>query len=78
MRKNLRIENWKLSWVANAEQKEKDICFTTPQEVKESGYPCITATAPGNVEMDFMREGLLDDIYMGANTVQTQKYENLS
>lgn len=77
MRKKIWVENWELSWVANSEQKEKDICFTTPQQVKQSGYPCITATVPGNVEIDFMREGLLDDIYMGANTVQTQKYENL-
>ena len=77
MRKNIHIENWQLSWVANAEQKAKALCFTTPQEVQQSGYPCVKATVPGNVEIDFMREGLLDDIYMGENTVQTQKYENL-
>lgn len=77
MKKEIRIENWQLAWVANAEVKEKGVCLKTPQDVKDSGYQCIEATVPGNVEIDFMREGLLGDIYMGTNTIDTQKYENL-
>lgn len=77
MKKEIRIENWQLAWVANAEVREKGVCLKTPQDVKDSGYQCIEATVPGNVEIDFMREGLLGDIYMGTNTIDTQKYENL-
>ena len=57
--------------------KRKTFALPRRNRWKNSGYPCVAATVPGNVEIDFMREGLLDDIYMGANTVQTQKYENL-
>ncbi len=77
MKENVRIENWKLAWIPNAELCEKGISLTTAAEAQESGYRVIEATVPGNFELDFMREGLLDDVYMGVNTTKTFELENL-
>ena len=77
MRKNVNIGNWRLAWVDNATLCEKAIDFKRAKDVKKGGCRVIDATVPGGFEIDFMREGLLDDIYMGTNTLQTQKYENL-
>lgn len=77
MKKKVTVGDWQLAWVENATLREKGIEFKRAGDVKKAGRRIIQATVPGNYEIDFMREGLLDDIYMGANTVQTQKYENL-
>ena len=77
MKESIKIENWKLAWIPNAEVCKKGICLTTPCEVENSGYKWIEASVPGNFELDFMREGLLDDVYVGANSVKTQRLENL-
>ena len=77
MKKNVYIENWQLAWLENAAVKANAVCLTTPEEVQNYGCKVIGATVPGNFEIDFMREGLLDDIYMGANSIKTQDLENL-
>ncbi len=33
----------------------------TPKELKESGLTSISATVPGNIEIDLMAEGLIED-----------------
>ena len=77
MRKSMNIENWRLAWVENATLRQDGVALTTGVDVQNYGCKTITATVPGNFEMDFMREGLLDDIYMGTNTLEAQKLENL-
>ena len=77
MKRNISIQDWKLSWIENAVVVKNGICIKTPNDLKGGEYPIIKATVPGNFELDFMREGLLDDVYMGANNVKTQKLENL-
>ncbi len=77
MKKTVLIENWRLTWIENADVRKHAIELKTCADVAKSGYKSIEATVPGNVEIDFMREGLLEDIYMGANSVHTQKLENL-
>ena len=76
MKEQILIQDWKLSWIANAALKEADADPRTPAAVAACGLPVIDATVPGNVELDFMREGILDDIYMGTNSIQTQAFEN--
>ena len=61
----------------NAEVLEKGICLKTPSDVQKGGYQTITASVPGNFELDFMREGLLEDVYVGANAIKAQQLENL-
>lgn len=77
MKKNIFIENWKLAWLENATVNANSVSFTTPKQVENYGCKIIAATVPGNFEIDFMREGLLDDIYVGTGSLETQKYENL-
>ena len=77
MKNSIRIDNWQLAWIENATVNKKAISLKTPKDVKKGKYKSIKASVPGNFELDFMREGLLDDVYMGTNSVQTQKLENL-
>lgn len=77
MKKSIRIDNWQLAWVENKELKERGVSLTTSADVEASGYKTIKASVPGNFELDFMREGLLEDVYYGANSVKTQALENL-
>jgi len=77
MRKTVRINDWKLSWIENAKVKKENISLRTPREVADGGYQAIRASVPGNFELDFMREGILEDVYWGQNTVKTQRLENL-
>ena len=77
MRKNVNIENWRLAWMENATVRDNALNFTCAADIEKNGCRVIDATVPGSYEIDFMREGLLDDVYMGTNTVQTQRYENL-
>ena len=73
MKKEIRIENWRLAWLENAEVKAKNIDLRTPSDVLMGGYPTIEASVPGNFELDFMREGIIEDIYFGENSVKLQK-----
>ena len=77
MKENVYIHNWSLAWLPNNEITANGIVLKTPADVLNGGYRTIPATVPGNFELDFMREGLLDDVYMGANSVKTQVLENL-
>lgn len=77
MKEKIRIENWRLAWLENAEVKAKNIDLRTPSDVLMGGYPTIEASVPGNFELDFMREGIIEDIYFGENSVKMQKLENL-
>lgn len=71
------IENWKLCYVDNQSYKAKNVSFTMPKHVEESGFPIINASVPGNFELDFMREGILDDVYFGINSIKAHRLENL-
>ncbi len=71
------IENWKLCYIDNKTHKERSLAFTTPTQIEKSGFPVIEASVPGNFELDFMREGILEDVYFGVNSVKTHRLENL-
>ena len=77
MKKNVYIGNWRLAWLPNAKVNSENVVLKTPMDVEQGGYPTIAASVPGNFELDFMREGLMDDIYFGDNSVKAQKNENL-
>ena len=47
----------------------------TPKELKNSGLRSISATVPGNVEIDLMAEGLIEDPLVGNNVNDLRKYE---
>ncbi|MBR4217769.1 MAG: glycoside hydrolase family 2 [Bacteroidales bacterium] len=48
----------------------------TPDELKASGWESITATVPGNVELDLVAAGKIDyDIEQGSNVYKLREYE---
>ena len=71
------LNDWKLCWAENKKVKAENIEFKRPSDVLNSGLKIINASVPGNVELDFMREGLLGDVYVGTNAIKTQELENL-
>ena len=77
MRHSISVGDWRLSWVPNRELAASGASPKTAREVEASGRRIIEATVPGNYELDFLREGLLDDLYYGQNCLKTQGYENL-
>lgn len=77
MKHSIAIGNWTLAWIENAQVKAERVCLKTPEDIKNAGYRTIKASVPGNFELDFMREGMIDDIYWGQNTVKAQRFENL-
>ena len=77
MKHSIAIGNWSLAWIENAQVKAERVCLKTPEDIKNGCYRTIKASVPGNFELDFMREGMIDDIYWGQNTVKAQRFENL-
>ena len=77
MKENVKIENWSLAYISNKRVREEKISLTKPAEIRKGKYPVIKASVPGNYELDFMREGLLEDVYVGTNCLKTQELENL-
>lgn len=77
MRKKVSIGNWRLAWLENATVRENAVNFKSGADVEKGGCRVIDATVPGSYEIDFVREGLLDDLYAGTNIIKTQRYENL-
>ena len=71
------VENWKLAYVDNGTYKADKLQIKLPSDVYTKGLPVIDASVPGNFELDFMREGLLDDVYFGVNSIKTHRLENL-
>ena len=71
------IENWKLAYVDNGAYKAEKLQLKTPCEIEQRGLPVIKASVPGNFELDFMREGIIEDVYFGINAIKTHRLENL-
>ena len=77
MERSVLVEGWRLAWKENAKVCAEGFAPKTVQEVEDSGLRILQATVPGSYELDFMREGILEDVYFGANVLETQKLENL-
>jgi len=77
MKSSIKIEGWRVGWLANRELKARGISICSASDLEESAIYTREATVPGNIELDLMREGLLPDIYFGTGSYETQKFENL-
>ena len=77
MKKETVIKGWQLSYAENARVRRDGITVSSALDLEKYGLPSMVATVPGAFELDFMREGLLPDIYYGIGSTVTQKYENL-
>ena len=47
----------------------------SPESVRESGITPITASIPGNVELDMQNAGVLPELFFGKNILQLEEYE---
>ncbi|MBO9607523.1 MAG: hypothetical protein J7639_16295 [Paenibacillaceae bacterium] len=61
---------WQLTYFPQNQFK-----IENPHELRASGAPRITATVPGNVELDLMEAGVLPDLYHGSNIRQLRDWE---
>lgn len=66
---------WSLYYLPNKKLSAAHIDAVGSHELKALDTPCIEATVPGNVELDFMRAGLLPDLFYGENILLAQEYE---
>ena len=48
---------------------------TSPEDLSKSDWPSVSATVPGNVEMDLLAAGLIEDPELGNNINYLRKYE---
>ncbi len=66
---------WKAAFAENYACRE--LCIKTLADAEKFGLPVIDAEVPGNIELDLMKAGLLEDLYYSDNTLNAQKLENL-
>ena len=63
-----------------AKHQEVQNFATTPKTISEletTGFKSIEAKVPGNFEIDLEKEGLLDDLFFGMNTLKAQELEDI-
>jgi len=65
---------WSLYVMPHDELGEKQ--FNSWAQLSESGMQKIPAKVPGNFELDLQRAGLIDDPFMGMNTLDIQELED--
>ncbi len=76
MTEKTQITDWRLAYVANKTAVSEKFNPRRASEVAER-LDFIKADVPGNFELDFMREGILPDLYYGDNAFKAQELENL-
>ena len=76
MKQSVTISDWKLAWIENAKVKGDCISLKTPADVVSGGYRTILASVPGNFELDFIREGIIEDEKI-KNIIDTKHKNNL-
>ena len=70
-------QGWQLSIAPNKEVKAREFDPRTLAELKSCGYRTISATVPGNFELDLSAAGLAPgDPYFGETPFEFQQYEN--
>lgn len=67
---------WRLTVVDNAEVIAKGFDPHSAEQLHAGGYPSISASVPGNFELDMVAAGLAPDPYFGQNPFIFQQYEN--
>ena len=71
------LEGWRVAWIANKDVRALGAEICIGSDLDKYNIPSVSATVPGNIEIDLMREGVIPDIYFGTGSYETQKFENL-
>lgn len=66
---------WKLAYAPHSDAAGADLRRIS--EIEHSGFPCISASVPGNLELDLMKAGTLPDLFFSDNVYESQKLETL-
>lgn len=69
------IKNWKLVYAHHDACCGKE--FYSIQELETSGFDILPASVPGQLEVELMKAGKLQDIYFSTNTLQAQELEDV-
>ena len=68
---------WFLSYAAHRSVTESGYSPVCLNDVKAAGLPIIKAAVPGNVELDLMNAGIIDDPFFGDNILKARERESL-
>lgn len=68
--------NWSLCFEQNKKCIDYADKLTTVNSILKSGLNCITATVPGNLEIDLMREGMIKDPLINGNYLKIRHLES--
>lgn len=71
------LDNWKLAYAANSYVISNAFSPRKISEIENSDVSKISASVPGNFELDLMKNGLLDDLYIGSNILKSQALEGM-
>ncbi len=66
------LTQWTLYWCKDGTTAPD---ATDRESLIEAGLPCIPASVPGNVELDLVRAGHMDDPYVGMNIAALRDWE---
>lgn len=71
------LDNWKLAYAANSYVVKNAFSPKKVSEIEDSDVAKIPASVPGNFELDLMKNGLLEDLYVGENILKSQALEGM-
>lgn len=66
---------WKLCYAHEADCHGRE--YPTPQALLAAGYDCISASVPGNFELDLMAAGREKDLFWSTDTLRAQAWEDV-
>ena len=75
MLKKIINKDIKLTVAQNKEVKERKFEPKTIAELEGSGFLTLSASVPGNFELDLLRAGVIDEPYYSTNPIKMQKWE---
>ncbi len=67
------LEQWTLYWCMQGVSAPDAV---DGESLSESGMPSVPATVPGNVELDLVRAGLMEEPFVGMNIAKLRDWEH--
>ncbi|MFR8975628.1 MAG: glycosyl hydrolase 2 galactose-binding domain-containing protein, partial [Eubacteriales bacterium] len=69
------MDHWKVAYAEHNACKNLD--FFTIEQIENAGLRIIPASVPGELQLDMMRQGIIDDLFYSDNALTAQRLENL-
>lgn len=71
----MKLENWKAAYAEHSACNDME--FFTIEQIENAGIDIISANVPGELQLDMMKQGIVDDLFYSDNTFKAQRLENL-